>query len=326
MVVKKIIDDMNKELEERKQYTEVAECTDDAIRNKKQISNTPPGVDDVPRHPVFKSVDRSNEIDGVCSPIQASNSDKGESAYLPNPPETSARRRTLQHALELIQMADSDAKQDEAQFLQLQQENEELRKQCKQLKKAVEKEKKLTQELEGEQSSLKTLISEKEQETSELKREIEALKIRLSGTEAQRNIFSSKCSKLELKFSSVESEYSIKITKKKDIIKRLEKKLKYQELRIEETEPTVIELGNTVKALMRHNQELVKQHSAKDEEILSLQQKLNLWQKESLEHGHRCSQLTQVIVTWFLLILIAILIVGVALYKFVKDGNSCSRD
>ena len=309
---KKVIDDMNRDLEERKQRLEVAECTDDTTRRKKQVTgSTPPGVDEVPR-PELKSADRSSETDGVCPPIQASNSGKGESAYVPNPPETSARRRTLQLALEMIRMADSDAMQDEAQLLQLQQENEELKKQRRQLKNAIEKEKKLTQELEGERSSLKTLMSEKEQETADLKREIEALKIRLSGAEAQRNTFNSKCSKLEQELSSLESEYNTKIANKRDIIKRLEKKLEHQELRIKKTEPTVIELSNTVKELMRHNHE-------KDKEILSLQEKLNLWQKESLERGHRCSQLTQVVASWLLLTLLGLLIVGVAIYKYIKD-------
>ena len=338
---KKILDDMNEDMKasERKLDTEFAECTDDTISksmNKKQVSNTRPVIIEVPRtmsingsqstlttvssKRVLKS-HKINETDGVHSPIPESSSNDSESAYLFNPPETSARRRTLKHALELIQMADMDAQQDEAHSQELQHQNTELRGQRKQLKRAMEKEKKLAQKLEGERKSLEALISEKTRETDELKREIKALKIRLSGTEAQRNNFSSKCSELEQKLSSRESEYSAKITTKKDTIKRLEEKLKYQELRIERSENTVVELSRKVEELIRHNKELLKQHSMKDEEILSLQHKLNLWQKESLERGHRCSQLTQVFVSWFLLMAVGILIVSVAFYKFVNPSN-----
>lgn len=317
---KKVLDDMKKDLEEEKERRKVTECTDDYKRAKKGGTSTPLRVVEVRKQPV-----------------QVSDSSGGKSAYLPN---SSARQTVLRHALELIQTAQRDAQQDEAILQELREENAKLNEECKQLKKAVKKEKHLKKKLEEQQTRLQTLVKEKENENADLKHELDEMKERMSGTEIRKSYLDSKCSELETMLSQVESDYDKEIAKLNRVIDDLQEKLQRQKLMTNEKENAVSALSQKVNELIQQNQELLRQHNEKDLELqnerrksTSLeQQKHELLKQQSetneecsslrqklypLEHGFHCSQLAQFLVLWVVFVLLGILIISVAVYRYV---------
>lgn len=245
------------------------------------------------------------------------------------------RRRTLQIAMQLIQSADMDAQQDEAQHQELSDEKhrleEELKEKVDELDKAMKKKKQIAKHLKEEQDRVKSLQKEKEAKVTDLESQLEVLRKRLSEKEVESNCdvnMCKSCRKLQAKITDKESEYESQIKKHEKNVRSLGERLDKQESIAKEKESTVKELTEEVKKLMRENCRLNKENSDKDEEIAKKDEELRKERRKSwilqvqmnvvksIERGSSCARYAQLLCLFVIFSVLGIAIVFVALYHY----------
>lgn len=335
---KKLLENMKKDLAERKERKEVEQCTDidgevsrPKCRPKKglpthgMLSVSAARSDRLKMNPSDpKMTDKMKKVnkiatdqksdDVVQQPIQASESttpDKQQ--YLPGyrstEPPSSARLRTMKSIMEHTQVAIQDAQQDEA----LMQELDEK------LHEAVKERNELKQKLENEQDHLKALLDSKETEASDLKSKLDEMNERLSTTDEKKM-------QLQWKLEKVESDYNTREEVHSKETRELKEEINKQNLLIDD-------LGNNlrkeVETLLQKYNDLLKQHIKKDKDLHNERRKsIGLMQKltrlQSRVDGF--SLLAKIVMFIVLILLIFVMIIfAIAMYSNIGNTHSDCR-
>lgn len=159
-------------------------------------------------------------------------------------------QRAIKGIIKHAQNALLDAQKDEAVFRKVCFERETLRRQCEQLKNALDEEKQLKQKLESEHDHLNALVNEKEKHKTELKSELDTLRVRMSEREAKER-------ENAHYWIKVESDYKHQVAMHEREIERLTKTLNEQKAKIENIDNSLRLKEREVKELSQQKDELL---------------------------------------------------------------------